>query len=301
MVERYIDFLGLEETIELLKANERPLTPSIRVNTLKIEVKTIKKRLENKGFALEPIKWVEYGFNISKFPFNLGALHEHIQGYYYIQSVATMLPALILNPHTNDVVIDMCAAPGGKATHLTQIMNNQGKLILLERNERRIPALEVNLRRMGITNSIVLNHDASHLEKLNIKADRILLDAPCTGEGLIRQDKSRKKSKNINDIKKMASVQKKLLSAGLDALKPGGHLLYCTCSIAPEENEIVVDQVLKGKSNFIINEIKNKFGSNGLTYVYGKNLINDLRKAQRFYPHIHDTIGFFICLISKST
>ena len=133
MVERYIDFLGLEEIIELLKANERPLTPSIRVNTLKIEVKTIKKRLENKGFALEPIKWVEYGFNISKFPFNLGALHEHIQGYYYIQSVATMLPALILNPHTNDVVIDMCAAPGGKATHLTQIMNNQGKLILLER------------------------------------------------------------------------------------------------------------------------------------------------------------------------
>ncbi len=299
MVERYIDFLGLEETIELLKANERPLTPSIRVNTLKIEVKTIKKRLENKGFALEPIKWVEYGFNISKYPFNLGALHEYLQGYYYIQSVATMLPALILNPHINDVVIDMCAAPGGKATHLAQIMNNQGKLILLERNERRIPALEVNLRRMGITNSIVLNHDATHLEKLNIKADRILLDAPCTGEGLIRQDKSRKKSKNINDIKKMASVQKKLLSAGLNALKPNGKLLYSTCSIGPEENELVVDSILKINPKFSIIRIPKQYGVHGLTEVYGVTYRNDLKFAQRIYPHIHDTIGFFLCLITK--
>lgn len=299
MVERYIEFLGLDETIELLKANERPLTPSIRVNTLKIEVKTIKKRLENKGFALEPIKWVEYGFNISKYPFNLGALHEYLQGYYYIQSVATMLPALILNPHTNDVVIDMCAAPGGKATHLAQIMNNQGKLILLERNERRIPALEVNLRRLGITNSIVLNHDATHLEKLNIKADRILLDAPCTGEGLIRQDKSRKKSKNINDIKKMASVQKKLLSAGLNALKPEGHLLYCTCSIGPEENELVVDSVLKQISNVSIIKLKNQYGVDGFSKVFGKTLKHKLKLSQRLYPHIHDTIGFYLCLLKK--
>ena len=299
MVERYIDFLGLDETIELLKANERPLTPSIRVNTLKIEVKPIKKRLENKGFALEPIKWVEYGFNISKYPFNLGALHEYLQGFYYIQSVATMLPALILNPHTNDVVIDMCAAPGGKATHLAQIMNNQGKLILLERNERRIPALEVNLRRMGITNSIVLNHDATHLEKLNIKADRILLDAPCTGEGLIRQDKSRKKSKNINDIKKMASVQKKLLSAGLNALKPNGKLLYSTCSIGPEENELVVNNILKINPNFSIIRIPKQYGVHGLTEVYGVTYRNDLKFAQRIYPHIHDTIGFFLCLITR--
>jgi NOL1/NOP2/sun family putative RNA methylase len=299
MVERYIEFLGLDETIELLNANERPLTPSIRVNTLKIEVKTIKKRLENKGFALEPIKWVEYGFNISKYPFNLGALHEYLQGFYYIQSVATMLPALILNPHTNDVVIDMCAAPGGKATHLAQIMNNQGKLILLERNERRIPALEVNLRRMGITNSIVLNHDATHLEKLNIKADRILLDAPCTGEGLIRQDKSRKKSKNINDIKKMVSVQKKLLSAGLNALKPNGKLLYSTCSIGPEENELVVDSILKINPNFSIIRIPKQYGVHGLTEVYGVTYRNDLKFTQRIYPHIHDTIGFFLCLITR--
>ncbi|GAG78113.1 unnamed protein product [marine sediment metagenome] len=97
-----------------------------------------------------------------------------------------MLPPIILDPKSNDVVIDMCAAPGGKATHLSQLMNNTGTLILIDRNKNRIPALEINLRRMGVINSIVLNLDAVNLSNLNVKADKILLDAPCTGEGLIR-------------------------------------------------------------------------------------------------------------------
>ena len=299
MIERYIEFLGFEETIKLLEANEKPLKPSIRVNTLKIGTDELKKRLESKGFTLDPIKWGPIGFTILKATHNLGSLHEYLQGYYYLQNVVSMLPSIILNPKPNEVVIDMCAAPGGKATHLAQIMDNQGTLVLIERNRKRIPALEVNLHRMGIMNSIVINHDAINIERLNIKADKILLDAPCTGEGLIRQDKSRKQSKTLKDIKKMASVQKRLLSAGLNALKPGGNLLYCTCSIAPEENEEVINQILKNNSNFIINEIKDKFGAKGLTDVYGKKLIYDIKKAQRFYPHIHDTIGFFICLISK--
>ncbi len=301
MIERYIEFLGLDETIELLKANERPLTPSIRINTLKIKVNELKKRLENKGFELEPIEWVPYGFKVAKEPHNLGSLHEFLQGYYYLQSKVSMLPAYILDPKPNEVVIDMCAAPGGKSTHLAQIMENNGTLILIERNRKRIPALEVNLRRMGITNSILINLDAINIGKLTLKADKILLDAPCTGEGLIRQDFSRKKSKSLSDIKKMANVQKKLLISGLNALKPRGKLLYSTCSIAPEENEIVIDHVLKKNPAFIIDKITYQYGVKGLTKVYGENLMNDLSKAQRFYPHFHDTIGFFICLISKST
>jgi len=300
MIERYIDFLGLEDTLQLLKANEKPLIHSIRVNTLKIGVDKLKKKLEGKGFRLDPIEWIPYGFKVLKETYNLGSLHELLQGYYYLQNIVSMLPPIILDPKPNEVVIDMCAAPGGKATHLAQIMYNRGTLVLIERNSKRIPALEVNLRRMGIKNSIVINLDAINIERLNLKADKILLDAPCTGEGLIRQDKSRKSSKKLGDIKRMASVQKRLLVAGLNALKPGGKLLYCTCSIAPEENEEVLDQVLKENSSFVINEKTDKYGADGLTSVYGKSLVDDLRKAQRFYPHIHDTIGFFICLISKS-
>ena len=299
MIERYIQFLGLDETLKLLKANERPLIPSIRVNTLKISVLELKKRLEEKGNELKPIEWIPYGFNIVKESHNLGSSHEFLQGYYYLQNIASMLSAIILDPKPNDIVIDMCAAPGSKSTHLAQLMENKGTLILIEKNLNRIPALEVNLRRMGIINSIVLNMDAVNLSNMNVKGDKILLDAPCTGEGLIRQDPSRKKSKRMKDIEKMSSIQKRLLTAGLKALNSGGMLLYCTCSIAPEENEIVVDEVLNKSNNCKIVEISKNYGVKGLTKVFGVRLLEDLMFSQRLYPHLHDTIGFYFCLIKK--
>ncbi|MBY8983368.1 MAG: RsmB/NOP family class I SAM-dependent RNA methyltransferase, partial [Candidatus Lokiarchaeota archaeon] len=195
--------------------------------------------------------------------------------------------------------IDMCAAPGGKSTQLAQIMENKGRLILIERNENRIPALEYNLRRMGIYNSIVINEDARHLEKIDLKVDKILLDAPCTGEGLIRDDPERKKNRTLNDIKKMAKIQEELLLTGLDLLKKDGLLIYSTCSIAPEENEFVVNEVIKKKTNIRIKKINQQFGVPGYTKILGKELNDDLKLSQRFFPHIHDTIGFFICLLKR--
>jgi len=301
MIERYINFLGLDNTLKLLEANERPLTSSIRVNTLKIQPGELRNRLENKGFELQTIEWISYGFEVLKEKYNLGSLHEYLQGYFYLQNVASMLPAIILDPKPGETIIDMCAAPGGKATHMAQIMNNKGSLILIERNSKRIPALEINLRRMGVLNSIVLNLDAINLQKLNIEADKILLDAPCTGEGLIRQDKSRKKSKTQKDIEKLAGIQKKLLNSGLKVLKPGGTLLYSTCSIAPEENEFVINDVLQDRLEYSIIPLNNRYGVSGLTRVLGKVLRKDLKLSQRLYPHIHNTIGFFICLIKKIT
>ena len=120
------------------------------------------------------------------------------------------------------------------------------------------------------------------------------------GEGLIRQDKSRKRSKSVSDIKKMASVQKRLLIAGLNALKPGGKLLYCTCSIAPEENEFVVEDILNLSSRYYISKILGQYGVNGLSEVFGKVLNDDIKFSQRLYPHLHDTIGFYLCLFKKT-
>jgi len=299
MIERYFQFLGEDQTIQLLKANEIPLTPSIRVNLLKIDAQTLENRLNGKEFKLEPIDWIHNGFKIRNSPLNLGSTHEYLQGFYYIQSVAPMLPALILDPNPSDFVIDMCAAPGGKATHLAQIMNNEGSLILIERNRNRIPALDFNLRRMGVSNAIVINDDSVNLSKLNLKADKILLDAPCTGEGLIRQDPSRKRSKTMEDIDKLSTIQRKLLKTGLNSLNPGGQLLYSTCSIAPEENELVIDDVLKDNSDFAIVKIPRKYGVDGIIEVYNKTLREDIKYSQRLYPHLHDTIGFFISLIEK--
>lgn len=299
MIDRYFKFLGEAQTIQLLNANEEPLAMSIRVNTLKINKEILKNRLENKGFKLEQIDWIPNGFKIRSAPLNLGSTHEYLQGYYYLQSIAPMLPALILNPIPGDIVVDMCAAPGGKATHLAQMMNNKGNLILIERNQKRIAALETNLLRMGIINSTIINDDAVNLPKMNFKTDKILLDAPCTGEGLIRQDPSRKKSKEMKDINKMSLIQKKLLESGLKSLKAGGKLLYSTCSIAPEENEIVINEVLNSLSGYEIGQLQHAYGENGFTEVYSKSLRADLKYSQRLYPHLHDTIGFYLCLIKK--
>jgi len=299
MIERYIRFLGEDDTLKLLEANEQPLIPSIRVNTLKISIKNLKQRLEKKNFILNPTKWVPYGFEVLKSPLNLGSTHEYLHGYYYLQNIASMLPALILNPKPNDVVVDMCAAPGSKSTQLAQIMQNQGTLILIEKNLNRIPALEMNLRRIGVLNSIILNIDAIRLKKSSIKANKVLLDAPCTGEGLIREDPSRKKTKFMSDLKEMAKIQKELLIAGLTLLEPKGQLLYSTCSIAPEENEEIINDILYKNPNFKIKQITEKYGLNGLTYFNGIKFLKDLSFAQRIYPHIHNTIGFFLCLIER--
>ncbi len=301
MIERYIQFLGEDGTIELLMANEKPLIPSIRTNTLKITPSDLEIRLKKKGFKLEKIEWIPYAFRAIKETSNLGSSHEFLQGYYYLQNIASMLPPVILNPKPDDVVIDMCAAPGSKATHLAQLMTNEGTLILIDRNRNRIPALEMNIRRMGIINSIIINMDAIYLSKLNIRAPKILLDAPCTGEGLIRQDPKRKKSRKMRDIENMASIQKKLLTAGLDALEFNGELLYSTCSIAPEENELVVHEVLEKDNKFGISKIPKNFGVSGLTEVYGKSLRDDLKYSQRLYPHIHHTIGFYFCLLKRES
>ena len=301
MIERYIDMLGIEQTIELLNANEKPLIPSIRINTLKISPNELKNRLEKRGFILEPVRFLNNGFRVLKAPYNLGATHEYLQGYYYLQNVASMWASIILAPKKGDIVIDMCAAPGGKATHLAELMENKGKLILIDRPIKRIRSLEFNIRRLGILNSIILNFDSTKLGKLNIKADKILLDAPCTGEGLIREDPKRKTSRTISDIEKLSKIQKKLLTAGLESLKHGGRLLYTTCSIAPEENELVINEVINSMNNIKIIELTQELGKPGLIRFKTFKLNREITKSRRLYPHIYDSIGFFYCLIEKNS
>ena len=299
MIHRYIQFLGIENTKQLLITNEEPLKPYIRVNTLKIKPENLKIRLEKKGFQLKPGKWLPYSFEVHNTPFNLGATHEFLLGYYYLQNLASMLPVSILSPQKHELVIDMCAAPGSKATQLAQIMGNKGDLILIEKRTQRIPSLVMNIRRLGITNSTILNIDATKLKHYGLVGDKILLDAPCTGEGLIREDPTRKKSRTLKDLKSLANVQRRLLKAGLSSLNSDGLLLYSTCSIAPEENELVINDVLNELESFAVVKLPKAYGLEGLNQVYGKSLREDLKFSNRFYPHIHDTIGFYVCLIKR--
>ncbi|MHA1728137.1 MAG: NOL1/NOP2/sun family putative RNA methylase, partial [Promethearchaeota archaeon] len=174
----------------------------------------------------------------------LGSTNEYLMGHYYIQNKVATLPAFYLNPGDEDQIIDMCASPGGKTTQLAAIMKNAGSIIAVEINYERIRSLIYNLRRMGVRNTTVLNIDANEITKIGIHPDKILVDSPCTGEGLIREDPSRKHSKTPVDIKKAMILQNKLLTSAIKAVNPGGYVMYSTCSIAPEENEFVIQNIL---------------------------------------------------------
>ena len=299
MIDRYIKMLGIEGTKELLQSNEKPLKSCIRINTTKIEIQALLSRLEKKGIQFQKIDQISYGFKVLKSRYSIGSTHEFLQGYYYIQNEASMLPVLALSPKSPGIFVDMCAAPGSKATQIAQEMNNQGTLVLIERNAKRIPKLEYNLRRMSIKNAIVINLDANDIKKLNLKADGILLDAPCTGEGLIRKDPRRKRNKSFSDIEKMSKIQRRLLRSGLESLKPGAKLVYSTCSIAPEENEFVINDILNELDNYSILKINLDYGINGYNNIFNKELRKDLVNSIRLFPHIDDTIGFFLCLIQR--
>jgi len=272
-----------------LKANEKETT-CIRVNTLKISKDELRKRLEERGIILEEI---DYGFKILKSDFSISSCPEHLFGYFYIQGEAEMniVPFFDLE----DLVIDMCAAPGGKTTQISELMKNKG--VVLAFDVDRIEALKNNIQRLGVENCIVFKKDST---KLDIKARNILLDAPCTGSGVIRKDPTRKYSRSMKDIYFCQDLQKKLLEAGIKALKKDGELIYCTCSLEPEENEYVIDWALK---NFDISleEINTKINGknlvNGFQNPFGKKLDSEVKKCKRFLPHIHDTHGMFVAKV----
>ena len=275
-----------------LKANEKE-NLCIRLNTHKISKNELKKRLENRGVILEEI---EYGFKILKSDFSISSCPEHLFGYFYIQGEAEMsiVPLFELK---EDLVIDMCASPGGKTTQISELMKNRG--IVLAFDADRIEALKNNIQRLGVENCIVFKKDST---KLDIEAKNILLDAPCTGSGIIRKDLTRKHSRSMNDIYFCQNLQKKLLEAGIRSLKKDGELIYCTCSLEPEENEHVIDWALK---NFDISleEINTKINGkklvDGFQKPFGKRLDSEVKKCKRFLPHIHDTHGMFVAKVVK--
>jgi NOL1/NOP2/sun family putative RNA methylase len=296
MIERYADILDAELE-EFLQACEIPLPKSIRVNTLKTHIVDLIKELENKGFKLEPVEWCREGFWVKKSPISIGATTEYLLGYYFIQTTASMLPPLLLSPSPEEIILDMCAAPGGKTSHLAQLLENKGVIISIEVNRQRALALKNNLSRCGVYNTLILNMDAKEFPKLNYKVDKILLDAPCSGEGLIRLKPERKTSRTINDILFCSNNQKQLIEAAFYTLKEGGVLIYSTCSLAPEENEEVVDYLINKFPVHI--EPINVPGDPGLTRFKDKTYNPTLIHAKRIYPHKHDSIGFFICKLVK--
>lgn len=297
MVERYLQIFGVD-TEAFLIGNDAPLPKTLRVNTLVTSPKALASHLGEKEVELEPVEGLPYAFHVLKSAVPLGATTEYLLGQYLLQSPASMWTIEALAPEAGSLVVDMCAAPGGKTTLIAQMMKNKGAILATDINRQRTRSLRSNLSRMQVENALVTRMDATQLPEWGIKADAVLLDAPCTGEGLIPVDPTRKQSRTSEDLAKLAQVQKRLLLAGISLLQEKGVLVYVTCSFAPEENEEIIDYAIRHCPIRVI-DTGLPLGAPGLTRPFEQELHPSLRLARRFYPYQHQMEGFFICKIEK--
>lgn len=292
IIRRWERIFGREETEKLVVAMEN-VPKYIRVNTIKADEDKTISQLEERGFLLEKTE-VEFCYEVKKEPYSTGATPEYLMGYYYIMDKSSCIPPLALEPEESDFIVDFASSPGGKTTMMAQLMKNRGKILAIEGNRERIQPLIDNIHRMGVLNTAVLHMNSAEFYKLGIKADKILLDAPCTGEGIIHKDPSRKKSRGKDDIVFCSSLQTKMLESAIKSVKKGGIIVYSTCSLTPEENELVIQRMLE---NYNIHLEEISYGEPALTKIGDLRLDMEIKKARRFYPHKNRCSGFFAAKI----
>ena len=295
--QKFLEHYGtLTDIKEFCEYCLKPLNKSIRVNTLKISVKELKEKLHE--YELKQIPWCKEGFWIKGPRTDLGNLLEHSLGYFYIQEAASMIPPVVLNPNENDLLLDVAAAPGSKTTQMASLMNNKGLIIANDVKIDRIKALSINLQRCGILNTIITLRSNHSFKEM--KFDKILLDASCSGSGAIRKSLKTLQIWNQNMLIRLSKEQKKLLLNAYDSLNDNGTLVYSTCSIDPEEDEAVIDFLLRNR-DAKIEKINLDIKKSEIILDYeNRNFNSEIKKCLRIWPQDNNTEGFFVAKIKKS-
>lgn len=293
IVERWLKRHGAEFTEALLKANNE--TPDLygRVNTMKTNREAVLKDLEFEGFLVEAGKLPD-AFRVKTE--NAGSLAESKAfkaGSVTIQDIAAQAVGYIADPHPGQMVLDMCAAPGGKSTHLAALMNDDGKVLSWDIYDHKILKINENAERLGLKAIEAVQKDALEVdESLVNNVDLVLLDAPCSGLGIIRRKPEIKFNKIEDDILDLADLQSDMLDVAAGYVKAGGHIVYSTCTIEPEENEDQIQKFIERHPEFKIEEID--------LDILPELWCMDSKGHITLYPHIHGTDGFFICKMVKT-
>ncbi|KAG9294045.1 hypothetical protein G9A89_000667 [Geosiphon pyriformis] len=304
LAEKLFHLFSVSEAIEFFEANEvaRPVT--IRTNTLRTRRRDLAQALINRGVNLEPVgKWSKVGLTVFDSSVPIGATPEYLAGHYMLQTASSFLPVMALAPQENERILDMASAPGGKTTYIAALMKNTGMIFSNDSSKDRIKALVANIHRLGVKNAVVSIYDGREFPSVMGGFDRVLLDAPCSGTGIISKDPSIKINKLSKDFIQLSHLQKELILAAIDSVDAksatGGYIVYSTCSVTIEENEAVVNYALRKRPNIKLVSTGLEFGVEGFTKFRGTIFHPSLNLTRRFYPHVHNMDGFFISKFKK--
>jgi 16S rRNA (cytosine967-C5)-methyltransferase len=282
--------MGRSEAIAFLQGSINPPPAYIRVNTLAETEEAITQKLEAQGVKLERTVPLKHTYKVLETKQPLNALPSYKEGLFYVQDKASCFATEAADPKQGCTVFDVCAAPGAKTTYLAQLMKNNGEIYSVDFSPRRMQTWKRETARMGAKIAQPIIADACAALPFSGEGDLVVLDPPCTGTGVFAKQPSAKWRISPKSIEKMAEIQWNMINSCAENVASAGVLIYATCSIAVEENEMIIERFLKDHPEFGLAEIKPELGLPGL---------HGLRQCQRLYPHIHRCNGFFIAKLQK--
>lgn len=283
--------LGPEESKAFFAATLINPSVYIRINTLHKKADQVIKNLEREQFQCTPIPQLPEIFKLQRGTKPVTQTQVYDQNTIYIQSLASALVARVLNPDKRDIVVDLCAAPGSKTSHLAQLMENQGNIIAVDNGSERISKLVRSLNRLGVRNSHIILANSFKLPfRKDFYADCVLIDPPCSNTGVIQTRPEVKWRLTPERIRRLQKVQSGLLRAGSQIVAPSGFALYSTCAITVEENEKIILDFLANNGDFELVPTHPQIGTDAF---------ENLKNCQRLFPHKHDTEGFFIAKLHR--
>ena len=288
-VKYCIKLLGRKEALAFLKSSICPPPTYIRLNTLKSSKEDILEKLADETIKLEKIKPLNYVYKVIDLKQPLSQTTSYKDGLFFIQDKASCHAAEAANPRPNMTVFDVCSAPGAKTTYLAQLMQNKGSVYSVDYSRRRLQAWQNEVSRMGVKIAEQVMADACRYLPLSVEADLVVLDPPCTSTGAFGKLPSTKWRLSPSSIEHMKILQWQMINNCAEKVKSGGVLVYSTCSITVEENEMIIERFMKLNPEFTIAQMNTE----GLPGLRG------LKECQRFYPHVHHCNGFFIAKLQR--
>ena len=278
---------------------KRDLPLYFRLNTLKCrDPELVIKGLERQGAKVCPVPQIPHFYRVEPKNFPLGNTEEYYLGYIYPMTLNSALPVLALDPKPGEFILDLCAAPGSKTTLIAQATDDRAIIVANDRRLDRLTALVANLKRLGIACALTTVYRGEEFPH-GVPFDKILVDAPCSGEGRYRQGYEGELLYQKEGHTNLPAIQKGLLIRAFDLVRPGGVVVYSTCTINPDENEMVVDYLLRKRQGRLLACKYPQPSHPGIIEWEGRVLHPDLEKAARFFPHETESVGFFIAKIER--